>query len=433
MTVVSRFDFVGHSAALIAMTLYRKFLVFFAVAAFYTGVPEYLNTLIIDAAPMYWVMLCALLALPLLVRELAKPDLLKCPLILWCFGYAWVTMAWFLLSPQSDPALQELRWRGMMIIELLLFLTLFTQIDAHRLARQALVAGVLLGVALNIYEVFVPLSFSPFIGRSAGLYLNPNTAGETLVLGMVFGLTVLSRPWQGPFMLLTGAGVFITYSRSSILAWLIAVAGLVLMGKVRAKDLFLSVLISSLLVILVLLPRWDQLLTTLERERVLNKDVLERMEWLMDPSGVSDKSSWERKMLAKREWEKIADHPFLGSGTGASRSSSISIEESHNLYLSLMRDHGILGVMILPLLTIAVVWRARGECWQIGMIFSCIILMRGFFSHHILGQLQTLLLFSLMAAMTLTSRASERAATRPMTQDERAAPKVSVGASSPAQ
>ena len=41
---------------------------------------------------------------------------------------------------------------------------------------------VLIGVVVDIYEVFAPLSFSKVIGRSAGLYENPNMAGEALVL-----------------------------------------------------------------------------------------------------------------------------------------------------------------------------------------------------------------------------------------------------------
>lgn len=396
------------------MTYYRYLLAIASVAIFYTNVPDYVNMITNnkDSAPMFWVIGFCLLSLPLLIEQMMRSDILKSPLIIWCFGFAWLTAAWFFLSSQSDIAWQEVRWRVLTISQLLMFLVLFAHPDAARSARQAVVAGVLFGVALNIYELFVPLSFSRVLGRSAGLYLDPNITAEALVIGMILSATVLPAWCRGPFILLTGIGVFTTLSRGGMLAWAIAVMGFLLVGRVRLKDLLQSVSIGLLLVLVVLLPRWDQLLTTLERTGAINKNMEERLAWITDPSGVSDYSSWERKYLAKQAWEKIADHPFLGSGTGSAREEVVG---AHNQYLSLMQDHGLLGAAIVPLLVLAVTWGARGESRGIAMVFGCIVMVLSFFTHTFMYRANSLMLLALMAAMVSISRESEIQRTQAIT------------------
>jgi len=403
------------------MTYYRNVLVVAAVAIFYTNVPAYLSYMMDpterkDSPPMLWLIVgLAVLSLPLVIERLLRSNTLKSPLSVWCFGYAWLTVAWFFLSSQSDMSWQEVRWRVLAIVELLMFLVLFAQPNATRLARQALVAGVLVAVALNIYELLGPMSSSKVLGRSAGLYMNPNQAGQALVLGMIFSVSVLPSWFRGPFMVLAGIGIFPTFSRSAILQWVIVVVCSMLLRRVRPRDFVLSVSVSLLLVAVLLLPRWDQFLTTLDSSGVINKNVEERLDWFMDPSGVEDSSSWERAYLAKQAWDKTAEHPFLGSGTGSSREMAIG---AHNQYLMFVQDHGLLGAAILPLLLLAVTWGARGEVRDMAILFGCTVVVQSFLSHDLLNQPEALLLFALMAAMSSTSRESELKKTHAMTTAE---------------
>ena len=193
--------------------------------------------------------------------------------------------------------------------------------------------------------------------------------------------------------------------------WVLAVAGLLFTRAIPPKDLVRSGAIALALVILVLLPRWEQLVTTWERSGVVNVNVLERLAWLSDPTGVSDRSSWERRYVADRAWDKIAEAPFMGTGTGSSHQA---YTETHNQSLSLMLDHGVMGVMILPLLILAATWGARGETRQVAIIFGCGIMMLSLFSHSLLYQSCSLVLFSLMAAMTARSSYHEIKMTRPI-------------------
>jgi O-antigen ligase len=393
---------------------YGKLLVMIAVAVFYTNMPNYFNWSDIipaDSAPIRWIIGFGLLSLPFLLIQGLRSDILKSPLTLWCFGYAWIAMAGFLLSSQSDIAWQEVRWRFIAIVELMMFMTLFAHEELARLARQAIVVAVLFGVAVNIYELFDPMSFSRVLGRSAGLYMNPNQAGQALVLGMIFGISVLPAWSRAPFILLTGIGIFPTFSRSAILEWVIIVVSFMLMRRVRPRDFFLAVAVSLLLVAVLLLPRLDQFLTTLDSSGVINKNVAERLDWFTDPTGVSDDSSWERSYLLKQAWDKTAEHPFLGSGTGTSREVAMG---AHNQYLMFMQDHGLLGAAILPLLVLAVTWGARGEVRNLAIIFGGTVILQGFMSHDILNQLELLMLFALMAVMSSGSRESEMKKTQAM-------------------
>jgi len=254
------------------------------------------------------------------------------------------------------------------------------------------------------------MTFSDVLGRSAGLYASPSMAGEALVLGMILSVTVLERRYRGSFVLLTGVGILTTFSRGGILGWLIAVMGLMFVRAVSVKDFLPSVFTGLVLGVVVLLPQWDHLLTTWERNGTLNANVEERLAWLADPTGVSDYSSWERKYVAQYAWERIADRPILGSGTGSSYGEYV---RPHNQYLSFMLDHGlVVGAMLVPLLILAIGWNTRGELRGIAMVFGFTVLELSLFTHAILNVQYSLMLFSLMAAMTATSSRYEMTSSR---------------------
>jgi hypothetical protein len=381
---------------------YRNMLAILSVAVFYTGWPEYQSRAGPGLGqPRDWFIGLFLLSLPLwLFKSTFKQNFLKVPLVAWCFGFGWVTMLWFLGSSQSELAWRDARSRLAAIMLMMSCLMIFATPGAVRSARWALVFAVLFGAALNIYEFFVPLTFSEIHGRSAGLYINPNLSGEALVLGMILGVTVLPLLCRGPFLLLAGLGIMTTFSRGSIVAWLIAVCGLLLAQGVRGKDLVRTVLLSLVVVGIVLLPKLDAILTTMDRTGVINKNTEERLAWLTNPFGVSDESGWSRMYVAQQAWMKFADHPWIGSGTGTMY-ESFDIPP-HNQYLSYMLDHGVLGATIVPLLILALIWGARGEARRVGLVFGTTILWLCFFTHTMLSFGHSLVLFALLAAMAST-------------------------------
>jgi O-antigen ligase/polysaccharide polymerase Wzy-like membrane protein len=410
-TVAANIVTSAHIGRYVSMKLgyYHQVLIVVAVAIFYTNVPRYLyfnHDLVYLEAPKHWVLLFCLALLPLVLTRTRLLNGFKSPIAFWCFGFALLSVASFFLL-QSDMAWQEVRYRFLAIIMIFSFSMIFWEPGAIRLARKTLVVCALIMVAFNIYELFVPLTFSRVVGRSAGLYEDPNLAGEALVLGMILSFTVLEHRYRAPFILLTGIGVLLTLSRASILAWLIAVTGILLAGRVHLKHVLLTGVGAFIVASVILLPRLDQLLMTWERTGVLNVNVVERLAWLTDPVGTSDHSSWERMYVAKQAWEKIADHPLLGSGTGTAYQQSEQYTATHNQYLSLMMDHGILGVMILPLFILAATWGAREESRTVAIVFASAVLILSLFTHSILYRPHAVILFCLMAAMAAMSRDRE--------------------------
>ncbi len=136
------------------LNFYHKALIVAAIGIFYTNVPLYVyeNHGFELAAPKHWWLLFCLLSLPKLIRQMTTGNGFNSPVMIWCLGYAWVTMLWFFPSSQSDTAWQEVRFRFFEIIQILIFLTIFWETGATRLARKMLVGGVLFAVAVNIYR-----------------------------------------------------------------------------------------------------------------------------------------------------------------------------------------------------------------------------------------------------------------------------------------
>mgnify|MGYP001270412744 CR=1 FL=1 len=376
---------------------YRTILVVIAVAIFYSNSHEYLHQAYSVGIPWHWVLAFIILSLPLLTRQLITADILRLPIVVWCFGYVWVTMVWFIIGSQSEMAWQEVRWRLLAIFEILSFLAIFLDAQATRVARLTLVVAVHAGTMINVYELFVPMSFSNVFGRSAGLYVNANTSAEALVLGMILAVTALPSWYRSVFILLVGGGVFVTYSRAGLIGWLIAVVGLMLGRFISTTHVIRTGLITLFLIGLVLLPKADQILTTLERTRSLNPDTQERLAWLMNPLGVEDSSSWSRKAIAREAWERVGEHPFLGGGTGAVH-RGLDIPP-HNQFLSHMIDHGLFGAMLVPLLLLTLLWRAEEDSRCVVFIFSSVILWFSFFTHQLLSNTYNLLLLALISAL----------------------------------
>ncbi len=371
---------------------FHAILAVMAVAIFYTNIPDYLHVHFGILNPFQWVIVFGVLCFPIILRQVARSQILKSPIIIWCLGYAIVTIIWFIGSAQSDVSWQVVRWRFLNIIEIFLFLTLFSNPEANRSARLTVVGAVVVGCVIQLYELYYPMTFSEVMGRSAGLYMNPNTAGAALVAGMLCAVTVVPMRYRVVFILLTGLGVFASSSRGSILSWTTAVVGLMIVGHARFKDVAVTACAALLLAILLVLPRWDNFVADLEQSGSLNRNVQERLASLVDLSGPGDESSWSRRYLVTKAWEKIEERPFWGWGTGASFETEMA---AHNQSLIFMHDHGILGILILPLLLAAVVFNAREQFRPIVLVFCCTIMVMSLFSHHLLNQVHTIIMLAL--------------------------------------
>ena len=201
--------------------LYRHALVAFAIAIFFTNVSDYTERY--GAIPLFWIFVFGVVSLPAILSGIARGKITIPPLVWWCAGYLVISMVSFYASSQDENAFQEVQTRFISTIFLMLTLIAFAKPAYQRLAQKWIAGAVLLATALNLYELFNPLTFSTIPGRSSGLYTNVNQSGAALVLGLILSYQVIPDRLKLAYVAITAVGVIPTFSRAAMLGWLIVV------------------------------------------------------------------------------------------------------------------------------------------------------------------------------------------------------------------
>jgi O-antigen ligase len=264
------------------------------------------------------------------------------------------------------------------------------------------VACVFVGAVLNVVDFLRPGLFIPLLdplahpGRGAGFYMNPNSAGVALVIGMVLGAGILAPRMRLVLMLVAGVGVAATLSRSSILVYLVAVVGLTFSGTVGWRQVFVVLgaavggAIAASQALVGLVP---------EIAEVDWRDFLERVQWFTQPGGVVDASASDRQMVAAAALDLYMQHPWIGLGFGYTSHWQVGIAP-HNQYLFFMVEYGLAGVLLFPALLIACVWRSRGADGRDAVLAVVLFALLGMFSHDLVHDYYAVCGFALAAAMS---------------------------------
>lgn len=311
-----------------------------------------------------------------LLIVLSDPRSLKAlidkPVFIWVF-VAVIVFTWGMLirvmnTPTGYYGYLLMRPFGLRL-NALAFMLSCTMIFADRgvlaATKRGVVWATLLAVALNCYEVFYPGVFSLDPGRAAGLYGDPNGSGIAIVFGTLIGLSVVSKRWRELFVLAAGVGVVATFSRQAMLALLILVlvcafARVICIWKVVLAGTLACVAFVSL-----------NLGTTLTSSGVLDANNVARLRMTL-----SGTSATERVEVARMMWDRFAAAPLLGNGFNTA--GFWTHRQSHDLYLSFMADHGILGVLLLPALALSLFRRH----WHY-YAFASVLLLWQLFDHEL--------------------------------------------------
>lgn len=388
---------------------YPRILAVLAAVIFFTNFDTYAyNSELLPVPPLFWIGVFAALALPYFLSSATLLTIRQAMLARWCFLYLLITCTWFLLqSSQSEDAWQELRIRALSLIFLLTALIVLAREGAQLWARRSVMIITIAAIGVNFYELFYPQTFSSVVGRAAGLYMNPNQAGVALILGMILTLDLIPPRWRLAFALLVGTGVGVTFSRAAMTGWAIVILIMFWTKQINLRR-SLAVGVAITVISAVLLAwQWDNVMDKLSTSNVLNDNVMGRLAWINQPMA-DDNSTVERTAVAAIAFEMFADNPLIGNGVGASRklltiAGGIQIS-SHNQYLNLMVDHGILGCLLLPLLVLANLWQSRGDERRRAITFAAFVLFMGFFSHNLIEERFILLAYSLLAAINVAGK-----------------------------
>jgi hypothetical protein len=86
-------------------------------------------------------------------------------------------------------------------------------------------SATVLSAIICLLDIQFTHGFTNTAGRAAGLSINANVAAAGLLLGAASSYWAVPQRWRGPFLLIVGAAIFATLSRSSLLAAIVICTG----------------------------------------------------------------------------------------------------------------------------------------------------------------------------------------------------------------
>jgi O-antigen ligase len=319
------------------------------------------------------------------------PDLLAAvlrgrphPVVAWA-GFALVlALAGFVIHPGPDAPDQLLR-RGVALTFLVAMIALAGPAGGARAARVALVLAVLAGVVLNLLEVVTPLRLSAVLGRAAGLYLNPNISGGALAAGAVVALVRVPSRWRVPFLAAVTLGILATLSRGALAAWTVGVAALVVTGGLATRHALVAAAVAGAVAAGAALA-----VQRAESPALLDALAPAASRWdRLEPATLADHPAAAdqlRTEAAAAAWALFREQPLAGAGAGATERWGLP-ESTHNSYLRGAAEHGVAGLLLLPLLLVALARVHPAGPGRTGAIACAAVLGAwGLFSHNLLEE-----------------------------------------------
>ncbi len=395
---------------------YQFFLAILAILTFFSSLDSFLGKIGIAPPPLFFIAAFTLAAIPLFFSVFSRWKYLPPSIIIWSIAYYTISSLSILVF-QNSPDIRDAFERRLLYIFFLLLMTLlFSKYEIIQLwARKTILVFGFINIGLFIYEFYNPggLGVQDAVGRSAGFYPDANDAGAALILSMIFGIELLKPKWRFIFILLISLGVFLTFSRGSLLILFISIVTLVVIKIIPKKQLLISIL--AMAIILPLFAAQAALLGNIY-SLLSDNDSANRILSIGNSStSVTDDSRVE---LIKEALNKFAHNPFIGSGIESSKSNTaksdstnpdmitgmIQLQKPHNMYLVFMVEHGFLGFLIYPLLILGATWNAQGKAKKMGILFAIFFLIRGLFSHTMFQDRFFLISIALMASISRQSQ-----------------------------
>ena len=192
------------------------------------------------------------------------------------------------------------------------------------------------------------------LGRAAAMFINPTMAGEAMLIVFLLGCAVIKLKYRAPVFILLGAAILMTFSRSSIIAWVLLWPILIL-KKILPKSAIIIAAI-TLGISLVLLGTFENYLHTREELDGALSNILSRLDFFSNFK-LNDDSSEERADVIRAGWDLFLQNPIFGAGAGATRFWSHR-GSTHNQLLLFAAEYGIFGIGLWIWLLI-ILWKGK--------------------------------------------------------------------------
>lgn len=378
--------------------VYHQVLIVFLLIFMFGGVADSGYSFgVIPVRPIFWSVLLFAAVIPILLSTYrVQPD--SVPLFVWGIAYLLMVLLGQLAHASKPIELNSLVSSISFVALLFSSLVIFSTPFASTFAARVVLWISLFSVSMSVYEFFNPGVFSATVGRSAGLYINPNTNGSILVMGMILSMGAVPPKYRMLYQIVILLGVVTTLSRGALLCWIISFIFLQFSnaGSRNVVRQWLVVLIS--IAVLYMSPLWLLIQKNLGTEDTSRQALTTRL----DPSQYGAAFSDVRIDLVKEAWTMFQARPFTGYGLGIPLlGGGLSPQGPHNMVLSLSIQFGILGGLMF-LVLIAVVYRSGSRYGNsVSLVFSIFILVGSFFTHNMFDQTQYAIGISLATALAL--------------------------------
>ena len=331
--------------------------------------PNYLGEIAPSLQPklLYFPMMLAGLTVLMMSSSLALPRVR--PLILaFVVVYSLVNIGHATLY-RVDTAGESahIAWSRIQFLLLAFFVALSTTaVRRLDLARIFCLCSIMIAVSLLVdfalpYTLYPPTTPGAVLGRFGSFFINPNKAGEAVVLTAMLGLPAISRRTALPFLALVCAAVLVTFSRSAMVAMVLLTGLAWASGLLGRTQLLLAG--AALLLLVASGGVLSVLLNTDALPSIDADDIVQRLQFL-STGDLHDDSAQERAFVVMQGLQLFFDHPLMGAGSGATHLWQFEVAP-HNQAVMMAAEYGLLGLagwlVLLYLIATGSYFTSRGQ------------------------------------------------------------------------
>jgi len=231
--------------------------------------------------------------------------------------------------------------------------------------------------------------------------------------GTMAALPFVSARLRTAVLLFPLIGIAPTFSRSGLLCAAITIVLAMAFRLVNRMQIVVLLFAVSALAAATSVY-YDDILSASDETNA--ERVMQRLTWFQDMQG--DKSVDDRVYPAVRAWEMFLDTPITGKGTGVTSRPALG-DGTHNIYLMLMAEHGVFGLVLSLSLVGAIAlrgWKIAREAAtdlerDVGrtmLVYAGFLAVYGCFSHNVLEEPHGIFLMAFLVAAGSVAGANRR-------------------------
>ena len=301
-------------------TRYQNLVLISFMLLAYLDIPTYLFTLNNSLLPKYYYYVFAFLLMPIIMfKEKAIVRYLHQSFVWWLLAFIVLNLFHFIAeltdsninNDISNAIITRIEYFGLFLA--LGFVVSITPTVSYQFLFPFLAVSITL---LLVYDFLLPGVIYPIgtegsvPGRAAATFINPNKAGEALLLSLFFSIPVV-RSWHLLLLyMFVGIGIYLTFSRGALIIWLFLGVFLFYIRSIPRYAFIVSIILIGFV---YMAPALYQGYVLTRTSSSSEKNIQERMLFTQNVD-INDSSGQERMMVLEEGLKAFFENPILGAG-----------------------------------------------------------------------------------------------------------------------